>query len=178
MPLKDFIDDHSVLTPSVAGGLVLAFSLPLAEMLEIGFKPVALATSFLISGLIVFAVAEQMRHSQRALCLLLNAFIIFSISIGIGMSGNPPKAPPNDPEMVKLITKILNEHGDESSQSPSSGFLLDLFGISSANAQTTTSENLKLNSVEVEKLKKYLERQSLYQEELKDYNRRWSWKVK
>jgi hypothetical protein len=183
--VKDFLSPQSALTPSVAGGLIVTISLPLADAFQCSFKFVALGVSFLLGALIVLSVGEIMTRSQRALHWVLNSLMIFAVSLGVAISvDSPPKAPQPPPELKEILEP----------PSPRASLWHQLFGTSSAFAQqvnpskpspqpgtkaesrpNTDNPSSQLNKEQTEKLKQYLQEQREYQQRQQEYNRRWSW---
>ena len=90
---KDFLNPTSMLTPGIAGGMAVSISLPLAMNFDISLKWLILVISFLLAFLIVGSFEEKIRVSMKGLYVVLNALIIFSVSIGAGISIDPPPAP-------------------------------------------------------------------------------------
>jgi hypothetical protein len=92
--VKDFLNPASIMTPGIAGGLTASISLPLVTNFDLSFKWVALAISFILGLLIVFSYKETMPKMLRMLYSVLNSLIIFSVSVGTGITVDPPPKPP------------------------------------------------------------------------------------
>ena len=93
--IKDFLNPTSMLTPGVAGGLTVSISMPLVIHFDMSFKWVALVVSLLFSLIIVLSFAEIKSKLLRGLYCVLNTLIIFSVSVGAGVTVDPLPKPPN-----------------------------------------------------------------------------------
>jgi len=188
---REFLSPTSVLTPSAAGGLIVTIALPLADGFDLSFKLVALIVSFLLGLLIVLSGREPMTRSVRLLYVVLNSLIIFSVSLGIGISvDSPPPATlsPNT-EIKKILEQISTQPVPLARLSP--GFK----GISSAFAEEPKSSTLskksssdkgsssqgqksaqtELTKEQLESLSKYLLQQRELEQKQQKHNKRWSW---
>jgi hypothetical protein len=92
--MKDFLNPASILTPGIAGGLTASISFPLTFQFHLPFKWVALVVSFIIGLLIVISFKEKIPKLLRTLYCVLNSLIIFSVSVGTGMTVDPIPKPP------------------------------------------------------------------------------------
>jgi len=92
--MKDFLNPASILTPGIAGGLTASISFPLVTQFDLSFKWVALIISFILGLLIVLSYKEAMPKMLRILYCVLNSLIIFSVSVGTGVTVDPMPKPP------------------------------------------------------------------------------------
>ena len=172
--VKEFLNPTSMLTPGLAGGMVVSISMPLAINFDLSFKWIVLCMSFLIALIIVSSFEGVVKKSVKGLYVILNALTIFSVSVGAGISlDSPPQAPQVIPADSVLSSQVKTKS------------LFDYISIiSSAHAD---------NDQEIEKLKAELkaaqedaERQKQlrvdqakqvedYKAAKQKYDARWSW---
>ncbi len=93
-----------MMTPGIAGSLVLVISLPLTKYFQIKFAWVALLLSFLVSLAIIGKSKTSTFSVQGLTYFVLNAFIIFSACTGAQERILPgPTEPVIDPGTLKAL---------------------------------------------------------------------------
>lgn len=195
------LDPKSSITPSTAGALITTISVPLADAFHVSVKLTALPLSFLVGVLVTFSIQGLMSKSLRSLYCILNSLIIFSISVGIGVSvDSPPQQNQPSKEVQAIINKLGNasqsigydligiksakaqDHGDSevsptlgNSTKPNSS--TDVLGETQnhANQQQSEENESSLTQHEISTLKQFMKSQEEYDREVQRYNRRWSW---
>jgi hypothetical protein len=93
--MDSFIDAKSMLTPGVAGTIVMLVTNALANNFSLPGKWVALVLSF-VCGLLVFG-DRKLRVGPRIAFYVLNSLIVFATAIGangIGAAASAEPAPP------------------------------------------------------------------------------------
>ena len=88
--VKEFLNPKSMMTPGVAGGLTVTISLPIAVQFGLSFKWIALSVSLLLSFIVVLPFEDVKSKILKGLYIILNALIIFSVSMGAGITIDPP----------------------------------------------------------------------------------------
>lgn len=78
--IKDFLSSKSMLTPGIAGGLVMLITTALQSQFSMPAAWVALALSFLVGTLVLRDKSTAIW--QKAVLYLLNSLIIFSMATG------------------------------------------------------------------------------------------------
>lgn len=86
-----FLDSKSMLTPGVAGGVVMLITGTLGQQFDLPHRWVALALSFAVATL-VFA-DRKTPGWQRILIYVLNGFIVFSMAVGANSVGGAVAVP-------------------------------------------------------------------------------------
>jgi hypothetical protein len=115
---KDFLNPKSMLTPGIAGGIVMMISNTLLMQFDLPARWTALGLSALL-GLVVF-VAVAIPLWQRLIYYIFNVLIIFCFAVGsnrIGLTASQLKSPSAyryeinglDPKALKLILSDLVE---------------------------------------------------------------------
>jgi purine-cytosine permease-like protein len=94
--MSEFLNSKSMITPGIAGAVVTLVAGTLASQFGVPAKWTALAVSVLLA-LMVFFGDKVNKVSHRAVAFVLNALIIFSISVGANTSITSAKAPPKQP---------------------------------------------------------------------------------
>ena len=189
---KDFLNPNSMLTPGIAGGLTVTITLPLVTQFYLSFKWVALAVSFLIALSVIFSFKEKIKVPQKVAYCLLNTLIIFSVSVGAGVSMDTKPLPPSIP--AELLEEPLVQDRDIHSSNTLSFW--NLIGLSSAQANTNNTppeaqqhdrvasesnyDPLKSDhrgtQIDNEKIRQdYKKQQQAYQKQVEEYKKRWSW---
>jgi len=85
MKTDEFLNPKSMLTPGIAGGIVMLIANTLLAQFALPARWTSLVLSFLL-GLIVFrAVAIPLLH--RVIFYLFNSLIIFSVAVGTNTVG-------------------------------------------------------------------------------------------
>jgi len=184
----EWLTPSSPATPSALGAVLVTVSLPLADATGISFKWITLILSLALGALVVLSIKEDMTRSLRSLYWVFNSLLVFSVSLGIGISATPPPSapPPLPPEIQELLQ--VPESRSVSSVLP------NLFGIGVAKAQPPTpvipskdkppevgadspedKPKVQLTEEQREVLRRYLEAQQEYQREQQKYHQRWSW---
>jgi hypothetical protein len=83
--MDDFLNSKSMITPGVAGGVVTLVAATLSSQFGWPAKWIAIVASLLIALLIFFA-DQAGKMIARAIVLLLNTVIIFSVAVGANAS--------------------------------------------------------------------------------------------
>ena len=83
--MNDFLNAKSMVTPGVAGGLVMLISNTCANNFALAPKWTALALSGLLALLVVCILAAPLW--QKGLLWLFNALVIFSMAMGTNQAG-------------------------------------------------------------------------------------------
>ncbi|MGE4551977.1 MAG: hypothetical protein AB7D57_02630 [Desulfovibrionaceae bacterium] len=110
--IQNFLQPQSMLTPGIAGALVLTISLPVTACIGIKFNWVALALSFLIAILIIQQGKIKSLSLQGISYTVLNALIIFASCTGAMDKVNPrPEIPTLDPQILKMLQVPTNGAG-------------------------------------------------------------------
>jgi hypothetical protein len=91
--MKEFFNSKSMITPGVAGALVTFLTATLSSQFGLSAKWIALGFSVLLALLILLADQAGSR-AARAGVFLLNAAIIFSMSVGTNTSIMAAKSKP------------------------------------------------------------------------------------
>jgi len=91
--MNDFLNAKSMVTPGVAGGLVMLISNTCANQFDLAPKWTALALSGLLGLLVVCILVAPLW--QKGLLWIFNALVIFSMAMGTNEAGakisNPPE---------------------------------------------------------------------------------------
>ena len=90
--MNEFLNSRSMVTPGVAGTLVTLFTATLSSQFGLPAKWIALVASVVLA-LIIFFMDQAGKVFMRILVLLVNACIIFSVSVGTNASVTAAKAP-------------------------------------------------------------------------------------
>lgn len=178
--VNDFLNPTSMLTPGIAGGLTASISVPLAVNFGVSIKWVVLSVSFLVAVTIVMSIKEAMPVLQRTVYCVLNALIIFSTTLGVAVNMDAPPKPPAPPS-ASIQPDIEGR----------TAAIFSLLGIGAAEAANTSTGTTQPTSAkpnepakpapspaDVERARKekaYQEQQRLYQEQMQQHNKRWSW---
>jgi hypothetical protein len=91
--MNEFLNSKSMITPGVSGALVTLVTATLSNQFGLPAKWIALSCSVVIALLIFFA-DQAGRVVARVIVLLLNAVIIFSVSVGTNTSVTAATSPP------------------------------------------------------------------------------------
>ncbi len=86
MKKQDFLNPKSMITPGVAGGIVMLITNSLIGQFDLSGPKVALGLSFLV-GTLVF-LAKTVPPWQRVIYYVLNSLIIFATATGTAFVGN------------------------------------------------------------------------------------------
>lgn len=185
---SEWLTPNSPAAPSAFGALLVTVSMPLGDALGISFKMITLILSVALGTLVALSIKEEMTRALRCLYGLFNSLLVFSVSMGIGISATPPPlaTPPVPPELQQLL--------EPSKPTPTVGWWPDMLGIGSANAQVSLPPNppvappqrpvttvpeykqpLQLTEDQREALRKYIEAQKAYQKSQQQYHKKWSW---
>lgn len=100
---KDFLSPKSMMTPGIAGGLTVSVSMPIAVQFGLSFKWIALVVSLILSLVVVLQFDEVKSNILKGLYIVINALIIFSVSMGAGITIDPP------PELPSIAGGNLSE---------------------------------------------------------------------
>ncbi len=187
--IEEFLSPTSVLTPSAVGGLIVTVALPLSDAFDLSFKIVVLVVSFLFGALLMFSAKGNVSPPQKLLYGVLNSLIIFSVTLGVGISvDSPPQNTAQSAEVKQLLRQISPPSSPEVRLAP---FEL----IRSAQAQEPRKSDVTpekpsgktatpagnnstqptLTKEQVETLKKYLAQQEEFEKQQQKHARRWSW---
>jgi hypothetical protein len=129
---SEFFSPASSITPSASGAVVVTASLALADTLGMSVKWIALAMSALLGLLLVLSIAEPSTKALKVLYWVFNSLMVFSVSIGLGISVDSPQTrPPKAPLEVEQILKDRLS----TSQQTDEDFWPRLFGVNVAIAQ-------------------------------------------
>jgi hypothetical protein len=90
MKSQDFLNPSSMVTPGVAGGIVMLITNSLINQFDLSGPKVALGLSFLV-GTLVF-LAKTVPFWQRVIYYMLNSLIIFAMATGTAFVGNKTEA--------------------------------------------------------------------------------------
>ena len=90
MKSQDFLNPSSMITPGVAGGIVMLITNSLINQFDLSGPKVALGLSFLV-GALVF-LARTVPFWQRVIYYVLNSLIIFAMATGTAFVGNKAEA--------------------------------------------------------------------------------------
>jgi uncharacterized membrane protein YkvI len=82
---SEFLNSKSMLTPGVAGAMVMLIANSLGQQFDLPLRWTALVLAF-VMGTIVFADKTALAW-QRAILYLLNSLLIFSIAVGSNTLG-------------------------------------------------------------------------------------------
>lgn len=88
--IKEFLNPKAMMTPGIAGGITVTISLPIAVNFGLSFKWIALIVSLLLSFMVVLPFEDVKSKILKGLYIILNALIIFSVSMGAGITIDPP----------------------------------------------------------------------------------------
>ena len=97
---KEFLQPNSMLTPGIAGGVVTLIANTLWVQFALPAKWVALTISVIISFIVIKEVTGNLY--LKATYLVLNALIIFSVSMGANKAGNELASNTGDQETTSL----------------------------------------------------------------------------
>jgi hypothetical protein len=101
--MNEFLNPKSMVTPGVAGGLVMLLTNTCASQFDLPAKWAALILSGLITFFVVAAASGGLL--QKALFWLLNSLIIFSMAMGTNQAAiNLAKESPTGPIVVSTPT--------------------------------------------------------------------------
>jgi hypothetical protein len=89
--MNDFLNSKSMITPGVSGALVTLVTATLSSQFGLPAKWIALVTSVVLA-LVIFFLDQAGRGIVRILVLLVNAAIIFSVSVGANTSATAATA--------------------------------------------------------------------------------------
>ena len=90
--MNEFLNSKSMITPGVSGALVTVVTATLSSQFGLPAKWIALVTSVVLA-LVIFFLDQAGRVIVRILVLLVNAAIIFSVSVGTNTSATAAKSP-------------------------------------------------------------------------------------
>ncbi len=90
MKSPDFLNPSSMITPGVAGGIVMLITNSLINQFDLSGPKVALGLSFLV-GALVF-LAKTVPFWQRLIYYVINSLIIFAMATGTAFVGNKAEA--------------------------------------------------------------------------------------
>ncbi len=108
--LDSFLNPQSMLTPGIAGSLVLFISMTVASQFHINFPWTALTVSFLIALAILGKSSTPTFSLQGGIYCILNTLIIFSMCAGAQDAIMPgPQAPPIAPAILKAFNINTSE---------------------------------------------------------------------
>ncbi len=107
----EFFTPNSNLTPTLAGGVTAAMSLPLIASFEsLKFPWVALGVSLVFAVLIVLGLEQQTSRPKQCLYCILNTLLIFSVAYSTyQLSQKPPQLDPISKKNQQLACKILDQ---------------------------------------------------------------------
>jgi hypothetical protein len=97
--MNDFLNSKSMITPGASGALVTLVTASLSSQFGLPAKWIALISSVVLA-LVIFFLDQAGKVMVRLLVFLVNAAIIFSVSVGTNTSvtaAKPPAAIPSDP---------------------------------------------------------------------------------
>ena len=97
-PTNEFLNPKSMLTPGIAGGIVMLISQALSNAFQSPLAITAIVLSFLV-GLLVF-IATSIPVWQRIVFYLLNSLIIFSVAVGASAAASNR---PSQPQQTKAM---------------------------------------------------------------------------
>ena len=95
--MNQFLNSKSMITPGVAGGIVTLIAATLSSQFGLPAKWIALLASLLIALLIFFADQVETLLA-RAIILVLNTMIIFSVAVGTNVTGKAVQPVPQNIE--------------------------------------------------------------------------------
>lgn len=165
--MKEFLNPKSMLTPGVAGSLMMflvngiAFQFP-----EIPPRYLALVLSFIIGSIIWFSESSRTSVFQKSIFWILNSLVI--LVVGFGTSNLAANATTRNPVSETPQTRILTSNSTlvdkdhYESRNPISGLSLhplpppSLTQFSNSRNQQTLREQLEAEKVKNEKLVKQL----------------------
>src|ERR1051325_8063916 len=90
--MNDFLNSKSMITPGVAGALVTMITATLSSQFGMPAKWIAISLSVLLS-LVVFFADQAAKVGPKLVAFVLNALIIFSVSVGTNSSIVAAKTP-------------------------------------------------------------------------------------
>src|SRR5215468_7304858 len=93
----EFLNPKSMLTPGIAGGIVMMISNTLLAQFQLPAKWTALSLSFMLA-LVVF-LAAIIPMWQRAIYYIFNALIIFSVAVGANKVGTATQSGDRAPDL-------------------------------------------------------------------------------
>jgi hypothetical protein len=79
--MNDFLNSKSMITPGFAGGVVMLIANALSSQFGLPVKWIVLVASIVLA-LLIFLLDQTTRLAAKAVACLLNAAIIFSVSVG------------------------------------------------------------------------------------------------
>jgi hypothetical protein len=190
--IKDFLNPNSMLTPGMAGGLTTSITMPLALSFGLKVPWVTLSVSALFALLIVLAIKERLSKLQRIVYFILNSLIIFSISLGTAFNLDRMPKPPDagtPPQASTTVLQPLAQSGldwlgvpavhAEGSQQPIPPLPSPVRVVPSPAAPAIDGPNTKIQREMPEATpagaKDRHRRDREYQEQLRQYQQRWSW---
>lgn len=91
--MNEFLNSKSMITPGVAGALVMLITGTLASQFGLPAKWTAMTVSVLLA-LAIFFGDQAGKVAHRLVALVLNAVIIFSVSVGTNTSIAAAKSGP------------------------------------------------------------------------------------
>ena len=110
LPMKrdEFLNPKSMLTPGIAGGIVMLITNTLLNQFGLEARWTALILSFLLALVVFLSVAIP--AWQRAVFYFFNALIIFSVAAGTNQVGTATKrfdsSPSSNSEVSALATQL------------------------------------------------------------------------
>jgi hypothetical protein len=165
--MKEFLNPKSMLTPGVAGSLMMflvngiAFQFP-----EIPPRYLALVLSFIIGSIIWFSESSRTSVFQKSIFWILNSLVILVVGFGTSnlaanaTTRNPVSETPQTRILTSNSTLVVKDHYE--SRNTISGLSLHplppppLTQFSSSRNQQTLREQLEAEKVKNEKLVKQL----------------------
>lgn len=103
-----FLDSRSMLTPGLAGAVVMLLTNTLYQQFSLPQRWTALALSFGL-GLLVFSDRRSALW-QRALLYILNSLIIFSMAVGANAVGQVITSPRATPRGIEIGASSHRAH--------------------------------------------------------------------
>src|SRR5437764_11061784 len=85
MTKQDFLNPKSMITPGIAGGIVMMISNTLLVQFDLPARWTALGLSFLLALVVFFAATTPLW--QKIIFYAFNALIIFSVAVGTNRVG-------------------------------------------------------------------------------------------
>lgn len=164
--MKEFINPKSMLTPGVAGSLMMflvngiTFQFP-----EISARYLALILSFIIGGIVFFSeITENLAVFQKVFYWFINSLVIFVVGFGTAnfameVSGGASKAGIPHTRIFPSVSTVFAQNppgGDATSSVPSPG-RETIHSSSDSQRLRTLEEKLTAEKAENERLKKQLE---------------------
>jgi hypothetical protein len=115
--MEGFLNSKSMLTPGVAGGLVVSISAALTAQFLLPGNWTALAISFLLGG-VVF-VDPKTKKVEKIILYLLNSLVIFTVAVGANTTGRAVSGAAAEEEVARdaeIRASVLAEVQDSTEQ--------------------------------------------------------------